>query len=368
MYRLLVCVVLPWTATSAAPKSEEFAAKQRKDTSKVFGVGRRTSEAERHVRATVTVEPSGTTKQMEEAEVPPAIRSEAVTLPEPPLKVPHQWTPGIPVVTENDDHVAEVPKIVHFMFKKDLTLSNAQWPNPVWKASFESWRKHFPEPEYMYRFWTDSTIDRFFKDSCSEHYVLFQTYTKEIYKSDLSRYCILKNMGGIYADLDYEPRVNFYNDLTPNKVSLIQSAYHHEEFQNALMAAPVGDKFTHYWNGLFDLAELRRQFNEGPVEATGPKLLDDYPLNSDVSLVNKLSCSHYQPKIHMDGQPVKKECGYLTAETARKVKGIHWGTVSWAGYKWGQLQPDDDLGKSNHGDTERLFRMLHPEVKETDFQ
>lgn len=363
MYLLLVCVVLPWTATAASPRSDEHAASKRKDASKFFGAGRSTKrkdDSERQVRATYEVESDGQTKPVVRwNETPPAIRVEA----DVPLE---KQTPGIPAMTPEDDET--VPKIVHFMFKEDLTQPGSQWPNPVWRVSYESWQKHFPQPEYMYRFWTDAAIDRFFRDSCSEHYTLFTTYTKEIYKSDLSRYCILKEMGGIYADLDYEPRANFYSDLLTGKVSLIQSAYDHEEFQNSLMASPAGPKFNEYWSGLLDLAELKRQFNEGPVEATGPKLLDNYPLNEEGSdVVHKLSCRHFQRKIHNDEGAIKKHCGYLTLKDANVVKGIHWGTVSWNGAEAGVLAPELE-GQNTHGDTARLFRLLHPEVPDWEYE
>jgi hypothetical protein len=359
MYQLLFCVLLPWTAIAASPKSDEYAASQRKNTTQFFGAARvakkkdaAASEPERHVRASVAVESDGQTQTVD---TPPALRVEGVPA--------DKRTPGIPkMAEERDDNHAAVPKIIHFMYKQDLSRPGTEWPNPVWKVAYAQWQKHFPEPEYMYRFWTDSAIDRLFKDSCSQHYSLFTTYTKEIYKSDLSRYCILREIGGIYADLDYEPRANFYNDLKPGRVSLIQSPYDHEDFQNALMAAPQGGKFNDYWNGLLDLAELKRQFNEGPVEATGPKLLDNYPPNDDNAVVNVLSCKHYQRKIHQDAGAIKKGCGYLNGkEDADKVKGIHWGTVSWNGMQAGVLA-DDLQGENNHRDTARLFKNVHPEA------
>lgn len=384
MYQLLFYVLLPWTTIAASPKSDEYKSNQRKEPGQFFGAGRpakkqdaapsATGKPESLVRAAVQIDSNGETQKMElsqdlgepekKADTPPAIRKEGGSPNFPP---PQEKAPGIPLtVTEEDDSIAEVPKILHFMYKEDLSARGKEWPNPVWKVSWEAWQKHFPQPEYMYRFWTDNTIDRLFKDSCSKHYTLFTTYTKEIFKSDLSRYCILREIGGIYADLDYEPRTNFYDDLKPGHVSLIQSAYDHEDFQNALMASPQGGKFTDYWSGLLDLAELKRSFNEGPVEATGPKLLDAYPPNEDEELVNTLKCQHFGRKVHHDRGLIKKNCGFMEAgkdlkdlQDPRKIKGIHWGTVSWNGLH-GDLALTE--GQNNHKDTANLFRLIHPEV------
>lgn len=377
MFWLLLCALLPWTAIAAAPRSEEYAATKRKNATKFFGKSRSntakrreieeaipTTTASMTVRASVEVEPNGLTKPVEQPEASPAIRVQADVVTDIPLD---KQTPGIPVVTPEDGTKTPVPKIIHFMYKEDLDQPGVKWPNPVWHAAFTSWQRYFPRPEYMYRFWTDAAIDRFFRDSCSEHYMLFTTYTKEIFRSDLSRYCILKEIGGIYTDLDYEPRANFYNDLTPGKVSLIGSAYDGEVFQNALMASPAGPRFTDYWKGLLDLAEVKRQFNEGPVEATGPKLLDNFPMNEDPHMVNKLPCKDFQRKIHVDAGAIKKHCGYLTLEDATKIKGIHWGTVSWNGQEAGVLAGELE-GKNTHKDTARLFRLLHPEVPETELK
>lgn len=139
MYLLLVCVVLPWTATAASPRSDEHAASKRKDASKFFGAGRSTKrkdDSERQVRATYEVESDGQTKPVVRwNETPPAIRVEA----DVPLE---KQTPGIPAMTPEDDET--VPKIVHFMFKEDLTQPGSQWPNPVLESVLRIVAEAFP--------------------------------------------------------------------------------------------------------------------------------------------------------------------------------------------------------------------------------
>merc|ERR1719160_1227369 len=110
------------------------------------------------------------------------------------------------------------------------------------------------------------------------------------------------------------------------------------------MASPVGENFTKFWDSLLDLAEEERQFNDGPIAATGPKLLDacycilghlnspvcirecilKYTTNQTTSSVKKsecdsteevqklvhiLPCRRFQRKTHRDNPHVgKREC------------------------------------------------------------
>jgi hypothetical protein len=259
---------------------------------------------------------------------------------------------------------ASVPKLIHFMYKEDLSQSGLQWPNPIWNVSFQAWKTYFPESEYRYLFWTDESIDEVFKAKCPEHYRRFSKFTFEIYRADLGRYCILKSMGGIYSDLDYEPRSNFYNDLLPGSISLIESPYANEDFQNSLMASPKGSMFSEYWMGILDtfannVSESLQQ-SKNPDEITGPHIVDIFmqsPKNYASELVNKLPCKDFQRKVHRDGEMVKQECGYLT--TTDSVKGIHWGTVSWV--QDGQLRTEL-VGEVSDADTVNLFRSIHPDI------
>eukprot|EP00746_Dinoflagellata_sp_MGD_P167666 gnl/MRDRNA2_/MRDRNA2_98490_c0_seq1.p1 gnl/MRDRNA2_/MRDRNA2_98490_c0~~gnl/MRDRNA2_/MRDRNA2_98490_c0_seq1.p1 ORF type:complete len:529 (+),score=89.99 gnl/MRDRNA2_/MRDRNA2_98490_c0_seq1:62-1648(+) len=285
--------------------------------------------------------------------------------------LPYHKTPVKPTDKVANDammmpgRTASVPKLIHFMYKEDLSRPASHWPNPIWNVSFRAWKTYFPEPEYKYLFWTDSSVDEVFKEKCPEHYNRFSKFTFEIYRADLGRYCILKCMGGIYSDLDYEPRSNFYNDLLPGKVSLIESPYDNENFQNSLMASPKGFTFSEYWMGVLDTFASQSsepgQQSQNPDKITGPHIVDAFTqsLQSDASaLVNKLPCKDFQRKIHTDTALFpKKECGFLTSKDA--VKGIHWGTVSWV--KDGRLSPEL-AGDVHHDGTVNLFHSMHPDI------
>jgi len=250
------------------------------------------------------------------------------------------------------------------MYKVNL-METSVWPNPIWKASFDSWQRHFPPSEYQYMFWDDASLSIEFSKQCNDHISMFQSFGSEIFRSDLARYCILHKWGGIYSDLDYEPRANFFHDIQEGKVNIIESPYGSEKFQNSLMASPAGHP---YWLDLLNLAEKRSNGGAAcgslpngwlkisawdlswlnhevashvcdATQITGPRLLDamsfvsprdggpNKPLRADVHV---LPCKDFQKRTHGDDPSSwKPNCGSLDEYNVMHVKGIHWGTWSW---------------------------------------
>lgn len=232
----------------------------------------------------------------------------------------------------------KIPKIIHFMFKTDLRGGN--WTNYIWEKSFGAWQKYFPEGEYQYMWWTDEMLDTQFQNRCSDHY---QWYKSVAFSPDLARACVLKEHGGIYSDLDYEPRQNFYEDLMPGKINLLESWKIGQDWVNVLMASPpesaVGD-VGRYWDGVLALSETRALALHHRMKSafiTGPWLLDHLNETKDADLVSKLpSLVHTLPcrEFYRQGWQVgagrpKPGCGGLSRVTLKQVKGVHWSTVSW---------------------------------------
>jgi hypothetical protein len=241
-----------------------------------------------------------------------------------------------------DEEVVAVPKIVHHIYKYDI--SSGPWPNTIWEQSFLAWKKWFPEPEYRHIFWSDQKTAEFVNTQCAKFSSAFENESRDIVKSDFSRYCILWRLGGIYADLDYMPLKNFYADLKPGMVSLIQSPYHSETFQNSLMASPPHMK---YWEKLMDLARFTMKASN-VLLAAGPQLLEILPLTRNASLINTLPCNEFQRATHLAEaertSAVRKGCKLLRPQDADdvEIKGIHWGTVSYS--PLGTSQADMPVG------------------------
>jgi mannosyltransferase OCH1-like enzyme len=127
--------------------------------------------------------------------------------------------------------------------------------------------------------WTDEDIDAFIRTRYPDFYPMFKGYDVHIKRVDTVRYLILKEFGGIYADMDYECRRRFYERLPRDKVSIAESKYKvNEEYQNALMASPKGHPF---WDVVMEIVQERYErdgCSEGQkknvLHCTGPNVID----------------------------------------------------------------------------------------------
>jgi len=213
---------------------------------------------------------------------------------------------------------------------------NGPWPNKIWKASYDSWKKYFPEPEYRHFFWDDQDMNKFFKAKCAPHWESYTEERRDIVRADMARYCLLSRIGGIYADLDYEPRQNFFEQLVPGMVNLVQSPYQSESVQNSLMASPPG---LPYWDKLLSIIDVRRLAEEtepNVLLAAGPCLLDMLPETRNDLMVNILPCNSFQRATHLIGgeeeSAENKGCALLRkGQDEKNLMGIHWGTSVYAG-------------------------------------
>eukprot|EP00746_Dinoflagellata_sp_MGD_P001478 gnl/MRDRNA2_/MRDRNA2_102778_c0_seq1.p1 gnl/MRDRNA2_/MRDRNA2_102778_c0~~gnl/MRDRNA2_/MRDRNA2_102778_c0_seq1.p1 ORF type:complete len:380 (+),score=71.04 gnl/MRDRNA2_/MRDRNA2_102778_c0_seq1:115-1254(+) len=227
----------------------------------------------------------------------------------------------------------EIPRIIHHVYKTDI--SKGAWPNTpegtVWKTSYGAWLRFFPSPWYKHMFWDDNASINFFLQHCPKQYSTYES-AQEIVRADLIRYCILKMVGGIYADLDYEPRANFYSDLDATKVNLIQSPYKSETFQNSLMASRAGHP---YWEEVLHQAMIRGPVQNDVLSISGPCLLESLNMTFDIDVVNPLPCNSFQRATHLlareNEAAAEKHCMRLSVDAVndQRLKGIHWGTVSW---------------------------------------
>lgn len=158
-----------------------------------------------------------------------------------------------------------LPKIIHQQWKTDTI------PDGVFTEYHAQWKKLFPEPEYKHMLWTDESGRKLIADHFPWFLDAFDGYSMNIQRADSMRYFILYKYGGLYADLDYEPFVNFWHALPNDRVSLIESPYKvNEKVQNSLMSSPAMDPF---WNVTFDILYERRASHK-VLSSTGPAAMD----------------------------------------------------------------------------------------------
>ena len=152
--------------------------------------------------------------------------------------------------------------------------------------------KLYPTPEYQHILWTDKSA----RNLISTHYPWFlptyDNYKHNINRADAVRYFILYHYGGIYADLDYEPMINFYTYLPQNQVGLIESPYYwNEKTQNSLMTSP---QYDYFWIDLFAVLihNANTYDSKDVLVMTGPSLVDD-AIDLSKEMVYILPCENF---------------------------------------------------------------------------
>lgn len=176
----------------------------------------------------------------------------------------------------------QVPKVIHHQWKDENIP-------PMYQEWHKAWFDLYPEPEYTHMHWSDEAGRKLIAEDYAFFLKTYDEYDYTIKRVDATRYFALHKYGGIHADLDYEPMINFYDHLPQDRVSVVESPYqYYEETQNSLMASPKNDPF---WLEVFKQLEINKMM--GVMEATGPKLIDTVRSYSKEP-VHVLPCQNFQ--------------------------------------------------------------------------
>jgi mannosyltransferase OCH1-like enzyme len=175
----------------------------------------------------------------------------------------------------------KIPKIIHQTAPSDMK----KWPKK-WIECQKSWKRCFPEGEWIHIMWTDEDLDQLIRIEFPFFYKTFKGYPKQIQRVDMARYFILYKYGGIYADMDFECMRNFYNTLNQKNVCIAESPYkENENLHNSLMCSPPSHPF---WEQVFKEAELTKNISN-VLTSTGPRLVDRaynaYPNKEKVTIL-----------------------------------------------------------------------------------
>jgi hypothetical protein len=181
------------------------------------------------------------------------------------------------------DFVPVLPKIIHQQWK---TKNIPEGVYTKWHLKF---KELFPEPEYKHMLWTDENAREMIKNDFPFFLQAYDNYEFGIQRADAARYFVLYKYGGLYADLDYEPLVNFWQHLPKDRVALVESPYlYNEKSQNSLMSSPIADPL---WNETFALLIERK--DKPVLQATGPMFLDAL-MKRVTEPFNLLPCENFQ--------------------------------------------------------------------------
>ncbi|CAK9049048.1 unnamed protein product, partial [Durusdinium trenchii] len=245
---------------------------------------------------------------------------------------------------------ASLPRVVHFT-RPDQPKKAGVGPFPVliWEVALRSWQRFFLRSRgFRLRVWHDHNLTECMQQEFPEYLPAFRALPGGIERSDIGRYCVMHQQGGIYADLDYEVRAFFYTELPAHLVSLVECRSKDKGLlvENSLMASPPGHPF---WRlairSCFDVPGRHRW--DDAEGGTGPRLLSKLLGSPNVSaMVHVLSCKDFQRGIQADA--AHEHCGHIS--DGRGQRGIHWSTTSHTAFVGAALRAD-------------AFYFMHPELK-----
>lgn len=205
------------------------------------------------------------------------------------------------------DYKPVLPKIIHQQWKtEEIPETYKEW--------HQDFRRLYPEPEYKHMLWTDVSARELIQNHFPFFLETYNLYKHEIQRADAARYFILYMYGGLYADLDYEPLSNFWDQLPKDRVALIESPYlYNEKAQNAVMSSPIADPF---WNETFAL--LIERSHKPVLQATGPMFLDALMKHSKETFA-LLPCENFQRlPLHLSSE---EEVSPFMSQLHREVLG-----------------------------------------------
>jgi mannosyltransferase OCH1-like enzyme len=219
-----------------------------------------------------------------------------------------------------------IPKIIHQVYW-DFYGDNKEIPE-VWKDYHLTWKQKFPEPEYEHLLWDLEKSTNLIKEHYPQFLETFKGYPKHIQRADSVRYFILQKYGGIYADLDCEVRVNFYDKLDAEKINIVQSCYYDDRLMNCLMASPEG---VELWKKVF-IQLKEKSVILSTLESTGPRLISS---SFDPKDINILDYDNFNPLKERAPIYGMIENMFFTSLDSEKSKNwenayvVHHGTESW---------------------------------------
>lgn len=89
-----------------------------------------------------------------------------------------------------------IPRIIHQRWNTDAIPD-------IYKPAVEAWKRL--HPSYQYILWTDETSRAYIRDHYPQYLDMYDSFEYHIQRCDFIRPIILKDFGGIYADLDLYP-------------------------------------------------------------------------------------------------------------------------------------------------------------------
>jgi len=151
-----------------------------------------------------------------------------------------------------------IEKIIHQTY---ITANTSTWPE-AWRDTPSAWKKHHPDWKYM--FWTDESARTFIETEYPWFLSHFDAYPFPIQRADAIRYFVLYHYGGLYADLDLQPKHSLDKYLVDTDVALFETP--NLGLTNMIVASRKGSPFmkcvaaklaSYQWQVHHEFARLR---------------------------------------------------------------------------------------------------------------
>ena len=128
--------------------------------------------------------------------------------------------------------------IVQIIHQTYITANTSTWPE-AWRDTPAAWKKHHPDWKYI--FWTDQTARAFIEKEYPWFLNHFDGYPFPIQRADAIRYFALYHYGGVYADLDLQPKSPLGGYLVDTDIALFETP--NGGLTNMIIASRKGSLF-----------------------------------------------------------------------------------------------------------------------------
>ena len=211
-----------------------------------------------------------------------------------------------------------IPKVIHYIW-----LGGKPLPELV-KKCMESWKKYCPDWEI--KRWDESNLDVNFCDYCRDAY----KEKKYAFASDVLRFKIIKENGGVYLDVDVEL-------LKPLDDLLNQKCFMGYELWGDIFSIAPGLILGSEKNGvivseIFDMYLKEKLYNEDNsinfetvCMKTMKYMVEKYGIQPDGKTIHLEDVSIYSPEYFCPMNGLTKKMQFLTSETYSK----HLYLASW---------------------------------------
>jgi mannosyltransferase OCH1-like enzyme len=211
-------------------------------------------------------------------------------------------------------NAVQIPKIIHQI-----------WLGSPIPSKYDGWCKSWKKfhPDFEYKLWTEKDI----LDLGLVNEVAFFESKNLAVKSDIARYEILYQLGGIYADTDFECLARFDDKLMSVSCFLGQVFSPEPEFNNALMGCVPGSPLMKLM-----IQSLNRPVSHHNaidiIKETGAIKLTNLFFENELYMKENiviLPSDYFYPWPNFLLQDEKNRYKYLTSESI----AIHHWEMSW---------------------------------------